>query len=365
MVLAVDNPIINEPFREPTQYYAYEGGAALLKEHRRPAGYYFRPRTRVVMGAVAEEQFVPLEAVNEIRRRVGQWRDNDYPGVTGITRQLLRYWTRESRERRLFFCQREAAETIIWLIESPPAARAGIDISPDDELRRYCCKMATGSGKTIVMAMVAAWSVLNKVQNRQDTRFSDAVLVLCPNLTVRQRLQVLLPSREDNFYQAFDIVPGSLMEALNRGKFLITNWHALAEDKDPVRGVVQRGKESDEAFARRILGRDLGPKKNILVLNDEAHHAYREAPAATDDEAEPELPKLTAAEKKQIDDDRQEARVWVKGLDKIQKARGINFCFDVSATPFYIAGSGHDEGMPLPWITSDFGLVDAIARTGR
>ncbi len=299
------------------------------------------------MGAVAEEQFVPLETVNEIRRRVGQWRENDYPGVTSITRQLLRYWTRDSRERRLFFCQREAVETMIWLVESPQAARAGIDIPPDDALRRFCCKMATGSGKTIVMAMVAAWSVLNKVQNRQDTRFSDAVLILCPNLTVKQRIGVLIPSREDNYYQAFDIVPGSLMEAMNRGKFLVTNWHALAEDKDPARSVVQRGKESDEAFARRVLGRDLGPKKNILVLNDEAHHAYREAPAKDADAEQLELPKLTAAEKKQAEDERQEARVWVQGLDKINRARGINFCFDVSATPFYIAGSGYDEGMPL------------------
>lgn len=361
MALAVDNPIINEPFSEPAQHYAYEGGGPVMKAQRRAAGYYFRPRTRMVMGAVAEEQFVPLETVNEIRRRVGQWRENDYPGVTGITRQLLRYWTRDSRERRLFFCQREAVETMIWLVESPQAARAGIDIPPDDALRRFCCKMATGSGKTIVMAMVAAWSVLNKVQNRQDTRFSDSVLILCPNLTVKQRIGVLIPSRDDNYYQAFDIVPGSLMEALNRGKFLVTNWHALAEDRDPARSVVQRGKESDEAFARRVLGRDLGPKKNILVLNDEAHHAYREAPAKPDAEAEQlELPKLTAAEKKQAEDERQEARVWVQGLDKINRARGINFCFDVSATPFYIAGSGYDEGLPLPWITSDFGLVDAI-----
>jgi type III restriction enzyme len=311
------------------------------------------------MGAVAEEQFIPLEAVNEIRRRVGKWRADGYPGATGITRQLLRYWNREDRFRPLFFCQREAVETIIWLAESP-AARSGIDIPLDGPLRRYCCKMSTGSGKTIIMAMVAAWSILNRVQDRQDTRFSDAVLILCPNLTVKERLQVLLPSNPDNYYQHFEIVPGNLMESLNRGKFLITNWHALAEDRDPKRGVVQRGKESDEAFARRVLDKDLGAKTRILVLNDEAHHAYREAQANVAEPEQLELPKMSAAEKKQAEEEKQEARIWVTGLDKIGRARGINMCVDVSATPFYIAGSGYVEGTPLPWIVSDFGLVDAI-----
>ncbi len=218
--------------------------------------------------------------------------------------------------------------------------------------------MATGSGKTIVMAMIAAWSVLNRVRNRQDTRFSDAVLILCPNLTIRERLQVLLPSRPDNYYQAFEIVPGSLMEDMHRGKFMITNWHALAEDRDPKRGVVHRGPESDEAFARRVLGRDLGSKSRLLVMNDEAHHAYREAPVT--EETQLELADLNATDKKQVEEEKEAARVWVQGLDKIARARGINFCLDVSATPFYIQGSGNALGTPLPWVVSDFGLVDAI-----
>ncbi len=360
MALAVDEPIINKPFTEPARHYDYVDNEPQLIESRRRAGYWQRPRTRVVMGPIAEEQFIPLATVNEIRRRVGQWRHDGYPGATGVTRQLLRYWNREDRFRRLFFCQCEAAETIIWLAESPAGARSGIDIPLDGALRRYCCKMATGSGKTIVMAMVAAWSILNRVQNRQDTRFSDAVLILCPNLTVRERLQVLKPSHPENYYEHFEIVPGSLMESLNRGKFLITNWHALAEDRDPRRGVVQRGKESDEAFARRVLVKELGSKTRILVLNDEAHHAYREALGAPAEPGQLELPKMTAAEKKQAEEDKQEARIWVTGLDKIERSRGINMCVDVSATPFYIAGSGYEEGTPLPWIVSDFGLVDAI-----
>lgn len=306
MALAVDEPIINKPFSEPLRHYAYVDGQARLIEERRRAGYYFRPHTRKQMAAVAEEQFVPLEAVNEIRRRVGQWRVDGYPGATGVTRQLLRYWTRDTHCRPLFFCQLEAAETIIWLTESPTAARAGIDIPPDGDLIRHCCKMATGSGKTIVMAMIAAWSVLNRVQNRQDTRFSDAVLIICPNLTVKERLQVLYPWNPENYYQAFEVVPGSLMESLNRGKFLVTNWHVLAEDKDPKRGVTQRGPERAEAFSRRVLGRDLGPKTRILVLNDEAHHAYREAPKRAEADEDVGLRELTAAEKRQAEEERQE-----------------------------------------------------------
>src|SRR5437879_3863390 len=130
MALTVDNPIINDPFAEPRQHYTYVDGQPQLVDYRRPAGYWHRPRTRIVMGAVAEEQFVPLDSVNEIRKRVGQWRERDYQGATGVTRQLLRYWKREERHRRLFFCQLEATETIIWLAESPAAARSGIDIPP-------------------------------------------------------------------------------------------------------------------------------------------------------------------------------------------------------------------------------------------
>jgi type III restriction enzyme len=162
-----------------------------LQEGRRPAGYYrrlLRTRARTEGRALAVEEFTELKEVNRIRERVKSWREHGYRGVTRTTRDLLHHWWREERERRLFFCQLEAAETIIWLVEASPPERQGIDIPRDEGLRRYACKMATGSGKTVVMAMLIAWSVLNKLQNRQDTRFSDAVLVVCPNLTVKERL---------------------------------------------------------------------------------------------------------------------------------------------------------------------------------
>lgn len=364
MSLAVDNPIVNKPFDEPTRRWEYVEGQPQLVEARRSAGYYLRPRTRAVIGAVAEEEFVPLDVVNDLRNRVRQWRQAGYPGATRVTLKLLEHWNNPGRTRKpLFFCQREAAETIIWLIEAPHRDKQGIGLIPDEPtdadskakgykaLSRYAGKMATGSGKTVVMAMVIAWSVLNKAQYRQDRRFSDAVLIICPNLTIKERLQVLYPTNERNYYDEFDVVPASLRPLLGQGRYLVTNWHVFnPQDDTGKRSVVQRGPESDRAFCRRVLA-DLGAKENLLVINDEAHHAYR--PASLDEEEKKELTPDEIAE-------REEATVWVNGLHRIDAVRGINFCADLSATPFYIKGSGYEEGSPFPWIVSDFGLVDAI-----
>ncbi|MDH7486451.1 MAG: DEAD/DEAH box helicase family protein [Anaerolineae bacterium] len=305
--------------------------------------------------------------VNAIRERVKTWRHRGYPGVTPITRQLLNHWNDPDRERKLFFCQREAAETLIWLVEASPAEKQGIVIPKDTPspmsgqagvgaLTRYACKMATASGKTVVMGMVIAWQVLNKLANPQDRRFSDAVLLVCPNLTIRERLQVLLPWNKNNYYDHFDLVPRSLFERLHQGKYLITNWHLFQpKDDSRSRSVIQRGLESDTAFCRRVL-QDLGNKQNILVINDEAHHAYRPAQVLSPEE----LRQLPKEERESLEEELRQATVWVSGLDKINAVRGINFSADFSATPFYIKGSGYDEGSPFPWIVSDFGLVDAI-----
>ncbi|RLE30456.1 hypothetical protein DRJ27_03225 [Candidatus Acetothermia bacterium] len=368
MSLLVDNPIVNSPFEEPTHYWAYEEEQPVLKEGRRPAGYYLKARTRGPQAALLEEEFVPLELVNNIRQRVKEWRKKGYPGVTPITRKLLQHWNNPERERKLFFCQREAAETLIWLVEAPPAEKQGIVIPKDEPndpesrakgykaLTRYAVKMATGSGKTVVMAMVIAWQVLNKLANPQDRRFSDAVLIVCPNLTIKERLQVLLPWHPKNYYERFDLLPPGMIEQLQRGKFQITNWHLFQpQDDSRSKKVVQRGPESDAAFCKRVL-KGLGNKKNILVINDEAHHAYRPAQPLTPEE----LKRLSKEERKQLEEEFLTATVWIQGLDKINAVRGINFCADFSATPFYIKGSRHEEGTPFPWIVSDFGLVDAI-----
>ena len=324
------------------------------------------------MGPKAAEVSMELVLVNKIRQRVARWRDQGYKGTTRTTRLLLDHWKSEDRQRRLFYCQIEAAETIIWLTEALPSDKQGIEIPQDypiDErsvkmeygpLRRLCCKMATGSGKTVVMAMIIAWSVLNKVQNRQDTRFSDAVLAVCPNLTIKERLQVLMPGREGNYYDEFDLVPRSFIPMLGQGRYEIVNWQALAEEKDPARSVVKRGEETDSAFARRIL-HGLGDKTNILVINDEAHHAYRPPSRELGSRQESlEFEDLSVSERKEREEEAEEATVWVNALDKINATRKINFGLDMSATPYYIKGSGKPEGEPFPWLVSDFGLVDAI-----
>ena len=350
--MLVDNPILNSPFGEPTRYWDYkEGQPVLVEGQRRPAGYYLRPRTRGPQLSMFEEEFVALETVNAIRERVKAWRERGYPGITPVTRQLLNHWNGPERERKLFFCQREAVETLIWLVEASPAERQGIVVPRDEALTRHATKMATGSGKTVVMGMVIAWQVLNKLADPQDRRFSDAVLLLCPNLTIRERLQVLLPWHGSSYYDKFGLVPRSLLERLQQGRYFITNWHLFQpQDDSRSRSVVQRGPESDRAFCNRVL-KELGTKQRILVVNDEAHHAYRPAPLP--DEVRAQLSPEEIAE-------REEATVWVSGLDRINAVRGINFCADFSATPFYIKGSGYDEGAPFPWLVSDFGLVDAI-----
>jgi type III restriction enzyme len=258
MPLLVDNPILNSPFEEPSRHWAYEEGQPVLKPGRRPAGYYLKARTRDPQLAMLEEEFVPLEQLNTIRERVKAWRERGYPSVTPITRHLLNHWNHPERERRLFFCQREATETLIWLVEASAAEKQGIVIPKDNGLTRYACKMATGSGKTVVMGMVIAWQVLNKLANPQDRRFSDAVLLVCPNLTIRERLQVLLPWKPGNYYEKFDLVPRGMLERLQQGRFQITNWHLLQpRDDGRSRSVVQRGVESDTAFCRRVL-KELG-----------------------------------------------------------------------------------------------------------
>jgi type III restriction enzyme len=219
-------------------------------------------------------------------------------------------------------------------------------------IQRFACKMATGSGKTVLMAMLISWAFCNRGTKPGDPRFPRRTLVVCPNLTIKERLSVLYPGDPNNYYAMFDLVPTSLRPELAKGNILVTNWHWFSPESAVIKvGGVQVGKlgpETPEAFARKRLG-DLWDTEPLMVLNDEGHHAYRPAPVGED-------ATLTADEKA----DREEATVWVSGLDKMNAACGIGICVDLSATPFYIHGSGYPEGSPFPWIVSDFSLVDAI-----
>ena len=351
----IDRLIINSPFREPDQHWEFDKteGKHFIKEGRRPAGYVIASQSKKYqeMGDVIE-----LPLVNKIRLRIKEWRKNGYPGVTGITKRLLDFWNAEQangRDYEFFFCQKEAIETLIWLKEAYDSEKVGIVICGDGgSFERLCTKMATGTGKTYVMAMTITWQILNKIASPQDARFSKYVFIVAPNLTVKSRLSVLNFNNSDNYYEEKKIVPYDLLSHLRQGKVCIENWHTLMWDSEEAiqkrKSVDKRGAKSDEAYIRDVLG-DMNRAKNILVINDEAHHAWRNR---------------SEERQKGIDKKEEErATCWVKGLDRIQKARGILSCFDFSATPFAPTGTkvmaSYKEDL-FSWIVSDFGLMDAV-----
>ncbi len=396
LIRPVETPVICKPFEEPRQHWEYDRntGEATKQPGRRPATYWYKlsqeeslqqkmalhftEPTGDEIRLELEEGRRDLTLVNNLRQDVKRWRESNWEGATNVSKDLLRHWWRKDKARRLFFCQMEAVESIIFLNEIRGTRRDGSRGKPrwtpkfedgDFEklldhsfepgyppLSRMACKMATGSGKTVVMAMLITWAFCNRGRVPSDERFPNAVLVCCPNLTIKERLQVLrTDNRGDNYYSQFELVPQPYRDLLQAGKVVVTNWHYFAPESEHSEGgksygVVNKGEETDEAFARNRLG-ELFERGPIMVLNDEGHHAYRPAPIS-----EKEAKTTTAESKKE----RELATIWVQGLDRINKACGVKFCVDLSATPFYIQGSGYPEGEPFRWIVSDFGLVDAI-----
>jgi type III restriction enzyme len=349
--------IVNSPYEEPKCHWHYDRQTRTFdkREGRRPAGYVV---------ATPDSQdfddpgfFVELPLVNKIRPRVKAWREGQprYAGTTGITQRLLEHWRSiEERQYPLFFCQLEAIETLIWLVEGPASEKVGIDVPKDGgDFVRLCSKMATGSGKTVVMAMLIAWQVLNKVTYPQDTRFSKNVLVIAPGLTVKSRLQVLQPFGAGNYYDEFNLVPAGLIEKLRQGRIILHNWHTLSWDTEEQlakkRSVDKRGVKSNEAYVREVLG-DMANARNIVVINDEAHHAWRINVESIG----------KYLRQRDMKDSAEEATVWIGGLDRIHQARAILNCFDFSATPFTPSGKKSSEEALFGWVVSDFGLNDAI-----
>jgi len=420
-IQAVEKPIICPPYDEPADHWVYDPqtGAGIRAGTRRPASYWYKTQrtgsAQQALPGLAEEERDDLPLVNLLRDDVRRWRNANYRGASNTTKELLNWWANPKRGRRLFFCQREAVETIIYLAElripgkskatgfktfalsdenlgrllkgekprlenlTNPTFWPTLSDAPHDAslapLRRLGCKMATGSGKTVVMSMLIAWAFCNRGVNPASTEYPNAVLVCCPNLTVKERLQVLRPENPDNYFAAFDIVPVNLRPHLQTGKVLVENWHRFSPESEHKEGeksyaVVDKGPETPETIARRVLG-DLYERMPILVLNDEGHHCWRSAPEA---EAEADEPPRRGRRRKPTgeeddfavtEEEQAEARVWLNGLDQLNNCfgpekRGISFCVDLSATPFYLKGSGFAEGQPFPWLVSDFGLVDAI-----
>lgn len=345
-----DGLIINSPYEEPKQYWAYsrEEQQFKFREGRRSAGYWKASQNSKSYDDPGE--FIEIDLVNRIRPRVRAWRDAGYPNTTGTTRKLLDYWRNPEQRadgKRFFFAQIEAVETAIWLAEASPAEKQGIEIPSDgSEWARICFKLATGVGKTNVMGMLIAWQALNKIANGKDTRFSRNILIVAPGITVRDRLCVLNPSDPENVYQSgngFNIVPSTLWQELQSATIKVVNWHQLAPiDENSGPKVVKKGAESSEAFVRRVLP-EFGNASGILVINDEAHHCHR--PTEDDDEEKEEKEKAT---------------IWISGIDRINSARGVLTTYDLSATPFKPTGKVNKGELLFTWIVSDFGLNDAI-----
>jgi len=348
--MAIHNSlIINSPYKAPEQHWGGQlpdGSLPIVQSRRSASHEIFDPRSNT-------RRIEPLTLVNEIRKRVDSWRSAGYPGITSVTRNLLEYWSDREVNRiyPFYFCQLEAIETLIWWVEALPEYKQGISILGDGgEWERLCNKMATGSGKTTVMAMIIAWQAINAVTYPNRKQFSKAFFIIAPGITVKDRLQVLYPGNERNYYDQFMVCPSDAMrQKLNQVELLIENWHQLMPLKEPDRSVVKKGVESDEAFTRRVLGK-LASSKDLVIINDEAHHCYRYR-------GEKKLSKQVAEE---LGVDVEQSTRWVDGLDRIHKTRRIKRCFDLSATPFAPTGKKSTEEGLFPWIVSDFGLNDAI-----
>src|SRR5438105_338986 len=323
--VVIENPIINSPFNEPTRHFRFSDEGITNEEvsGRRSSSYFIpiaKPKKKATQLQFdtewTQDRIEENKLVNDIRRRVGLWRKGGYVGVTPTTGRLIAYWTDPDREKKLFFCQNEALQTAIYITE---VAKKYGDAWMENELReandtsnpglpRIAFKMATGSGKTVVMAMLIAWHTLNKRANPQDARFSDAFLIVTPGITIRDRLRVLWPNDPENYYRQRDIVPAQDQDKLGQARIIITNFHGfqLRERNEGSRltkelsGQTATGvnKESPEQMVRRVC-RELNTKKHIIVLNDEAHHCYRRKP----DGEEEKLSGDERAEAKQRDEE--------------------------------------------------------------
>lgn len=384
----IENPVINSPFEEPQRHFRFadHGITDEIVPGRRRSTYFIpiaKPKLKTGQKQAALDLSIQHRAeenklINDLRARVANWRQAGRPHTTPTTRRLLEYWTRSDRERRLFFCQIEAVETLIYLTEIAPKqdanhgtfilerfkqAHAGATPEGHAPLLRYAAKMATGSGKTVVMGMLIAWQALNKQANRQDQRFADAFLIVSPGITIRDRLRVLLPSDPNNYYRQLDLLPPSLRDDLGQAKVAIINYHAfLRRERNNAASLTKKllrapgeaspFQESAGQMVARVCA-ELGNKKHIVVLNDEAHHCYHRRPIDGDE-------KLSGDELLEAKQREEEAKIWIGGLGAVQKKLGIRAVYDLSATPFFLRGSGYPEGTLFPWVTSDFSLTDAI-----
>ncbi len=402
-----DHPILNSPYESPARHWELDDdGQPTQKtlETRRPAKFITPiPKPKKRKGAAKQEGFVfddgaglstkeqqydPTSIINEVRGYVDTWRSLPNPNqwqVTPETARLLQHWRHHKfNDIRPFFCQVEAVETAIWLTEVAPQsvhgkrilehlAAANRDANP--ELMRLALKLATGAGKTTVMAMIIAWQTINAVRHPASKNFTRGFLVCAPGLTIKDRLRVLQPNDPNSYYKDRELLPGDMLDDMSRAKIVITNYHAfkMRERIDLSKGGRQllQGRTGDEPKTLEIEGQmlqrvmpDLMGMKNILVINDEAHHCYREKPTDDLEFTDEKGNKLSGDElkdaKARAKKDNEAARLWISGLEAVNRKLGVARVMDLSATPFFLSGSGYVEGTLFPWTMSDFSLMDAI-----
>jgi len=375
------SPILNSPYIEPNRHFKSDdrGLTEEILEVRRPSSFYIpvpRAKTKekqlemnIAEGAFGSELQKENEFINKIREKITDWRNSGYPGITKTSRDLLSFWKDDTRENKLFFCQIEALETLMYINEVVEKAgeswlinatkKASVEANPG--LHRLAFKMATGSGKTIVMAMIIAYHTLNKIRYPQDTRFTDAFAIITPGITIRDRLNVLLPNDVNNYYKKHCIVSHQDFELLQQATIRITNFHQLELRQNPrfklgavmkVAGIIKEAaiKETPSAMVSRAF-KSILHKPRVLVINDEAHHCYRE---------KPNTQRRSGEDNQEADENNKAARVWVNGLEALSQKSTLNGIIDLSATPYFLSGSGYQEGTMFPWTVFDFSLLDAL-----
>jgi type III restriction enzyme len=392
-----ENPILNSPYEEPTRHHALDADGQPLneppREGRRRSEFITpvpKPRKKKQRADKAQgrlgleddgvstedQQYNPTPIINEIRSHLAIWRALPPAiwGVTPATARLLNHWrSHDFQGVKPFFCQLEAVETVIWLTEVARSKKQyapiwehilGANEQANPELLRLAMKMATGAGKTTVMAMLIAWQTVNAVRSPSSNSFSRGFLVIAPGITIKDRLRVLLPSDLESYYRARELVPGDMLDDIAKAKIVITNYHGLQlreilEVNKVGRSLLQgrhepiATKETEGQMVRRVAEELMG-LKNIVVINDEAHHCYREKPNNED------IEDLKGEEKKEAQSENDAARLWISGIEIFKRKLGVRAVYDLSATPFFLRGSGYAEGTLFPWTVSDFSLMDAI-----
>jgi type III restriction enzyme len=392
-----EHPILNSPYGYPARHWELADGQptnTILETRRRselitPVPQPKKRRQKrgqkeMVFdegkGLSSEEQeYNPTPIINEIRSYVDSWRNLPNPNdwqVTPETARLLQHWRHHPfQSQRPFFCQVEAIETAIWLTEVAPklgkraekfwAHIEGANAQANPELLRLALKLATGAGKTTVMAMLIAWQTVNAARHPNSKHFSRGFLIIAPGITIRDRLRVLMPNDPDSYYKSRELVPSDMLADIDRAKIVITNYHAFKlrermEVSKGTRAAIEgwRGEtlqtlETEGQMIQRVMPELMG-LKNVVVLNDDAHHCYRER--AQNDDVED----LKGEEKDEAKKNNEAARLWISGIEAVKRKLGVRAVYDLSATPFFLRGSGYAEGTLFPWTVSDFSLMDAI-----